>query len=784
MLAAPAAVAAGKDKAHPSPKVAAKGGPGGKSKAAVHRKAGVAQRSASHARAGKSKTSKSKSNRSARRPVSIKDVPFPRPRPGNQAAATGFASNAPAGSAQRAIGHIAAIPPLPPQPPITAPAYAAPVAPDAPPFTPARLAAPLAMSDGAATSAADLAIAKQALALIDKNKMEDATQVARGAQDPLVRKLVEWVILRDYNNHADFARYAAFIGANPSWPSVNMFRRRAEAILWQDRADPAVIKSFFAVTKPMTAKGELALARVLMGQGDTAGARKLVSDAWRTDALSSDAEKQVLDEFGGLLTRADHKARMDTRLYSEDFDAGTRAAARLGGAEAAIAKARIAVMKKARNAGALLDAVPQEARRDAGYIFNRIQYLRRADKLAEAAQLMLAAPRNPSEICDTDEWWVERRLLARKLLDIGDSKTAYLVARDAAPPAQDNYRVDHHFTAGWIALRFLNEPRTALSHFAQIARGTTNPTALARAAYWQGRAAEAAGRHAEAKRFYERGAAYHSTYYGQLARAKVGIGNMVLRTVPEIPPAASRLEIVRAVEILYALDQADLVVPIAAELPDRTIDGGALAAVAAVMEKNSDARSLLLLGKGALNRGLPFDVHAYPIVGLPRYQPIGPAVEPWVAYSIARQESGFNPRVVSPAKAMGLMQVTPPTGKYIAKKFNIAYDQKRLLGDPAYNVQLGAAELGDLIQDYGGSYIMSFAAYNAGRGRVRQWVERYGDPRDPDVDPIDWVERIPFSETRNYVQRILENMQVYRIRFGGPPRLMIEADLQRGHSLN
>ena len=183
-------------------------------------------------------------------------------------------------------------------------------------------------------------------------------------------------------------------------------------------------------------------------------------------------------------------------------------------------------------------------------------------------------------------------------------------------------------------------------------------------------------------------------------------------------------------------------------------------------------------------RGHPRDLYAHPTVGLPGYSPIGPAIDPSVAYSIARTESHFNQRVVSTAQAVGLMQVTPAAGKYIAKKFKAMFDWNRMRTDPVYNTQIGAAELGDLIQYYRGSYILTFAGYNAGRGRVKEWIERFGDPRDPNVDPIDWVERIPFAETRNYVPRILEALQVYRIRFGGGDKLMIEADIRRGASAN
>jgi soluble lytic murein transglycosylase len=221
-----------------------------------------------------------------------------------------------------------------------------------------------------------------------------------------------------------------------------------------------------------------------------------------------------------------------------------------------------------------------------------------------------------------------------------------------------------------------------------------------------------------------------------------------------------------------------------ADLGDKSSDVGVLAMLAELTAKYRDARGMLLLGKLALARGHALDHAAFPTIGVPDYQPIGPAIEPAIVYSIVRQESWFNPKTVSSANALGLMQVTPPAGRYVTKKFNATFDQKRLLTDMVYNVQIGAAELGDLIRDYRGSYIMTFAAYNAGRGRVREWVGRYGDPRDPKVDPIDWVERIPFSETRNYVQRVMENVQVYRVRFGGTSRLLIEADLRRGATAN
>jgi soluble lytic murein transglycosylase len=632
-------------------------------------------------------------------------------------------------------------------------------------------------------SAADLAAVREAIEYTRRGRAKDATEVQQRIADPLARKLVEWAILRSDENGADFSRFQAFIAANPSWPSIPMFRKRAEAMLWQEHADLATIRAFTG-DRPLSAKGRFALGRALLAQGDRAGAQALIREAWRSESLPTEAEEQILGTFGDLITRTDEKVRMERRLYANDNATALRAAHRLGGVEPGIAKVRAAVNSKASNAEQMLKDLPSSANQDTGLLFSYVQLLRRADKIAEAAQYMLGAPRDAAQIVDPDEWWVERRLIARKLLDIGDPSTAYRVVKEAVPPNKENYRVEHEFTAGWIALRFLKDPATAAQHFARIGTGISNPISLARAGYWRGRTAEAMNKAQEARTHYEQAARYSTAYYGQLARARLGLPEIALASPPvpsaEKRSAMARHEVVRATEILYAINERDLVVPIVADLAERGSDIGVLAALAELTAKHDDARCALLIGKGALGRGHPFDHYAFPTFGLPRYSSIGPEVEPAVVYSIARQESAFNPRDVSSANALGLMQVTPEAGRYVAKKFNVTFDQKRLLHDNVYNMQIGAAELGDDIAAYNGSYIMAFAGYNAGRGRVREWVERYGDPRDPKVDPVDWVERIPFSETRNYVQRIIENVQVYRARFGGGNRLLIEADLHRG----
>ena len=702
-------------------------------------------------------------------------IPLPKPRPIAHNAAVPKSVGAGASENQKETAKSGAM--------AAAPATTPPLAPAARQHTAAparRPTLPAAVATTASTSKADMDTLENVIELIRKHKPDDATQTAAAITDPVARKLAEWIILRSDDNGATVERYRAFLSANPSWPSQTFLRRRLEAALWDDHRDDSVVWSWFENESPVSAKGRFSLARALLARGDRANAERLVREAWRIDPMSEDTESIALDLFGALLTPGDQKARMDTLLYGSEHEAALRAAKRLGAGHVALAKARIADYKKASNTRALLEEVPRELHSDPGYIFSKIQLLRREEKFAEAAQLMLAAPRDPARLHNLDEWWIERRLLARKMIDAGEHRSAYLIARDAALPTRDIYRTEQEFTAGWIALRFLNDPATAAQHFARIGVGSVNPTTLARAGYWQGRAAEAAGRSEAARASYTAAAAQSTSYYGQLARAKLGLTHIELNDAAAARGrGVERLEIVRAVELLYALDEGEIAVPIFADMGENG-DPDALTGLGELASRHSDARAMLLVGKAALNRGLPFDFFAYPVSGVPPFRAIGPEVERSVIYAIARQESAFNPNDVSSAQAYGLMQVTPDAGKYVCKRAGVGFDLARMKSDPVYNVALGSAELGGLLEDYRGSYIMTFAGYNAGRGSVKKWIDRYGDPRDQKVDAVDWVELIPFSETRNYVQRVMENLQVYRARFGGGTKLQIEADLHRG----
>jgi len=505
----------------------------------------------------------------------------------------------------------------------------------------------------------------------------------------------------------------------------------------------------------------------LTGDGKTSEAAVLVRAVWREAGLNAQLEAKARTDFGFYLDKADHKFRADRLLYKEQIAGAFRAAALAGPDVLALAKARAAVINE-EPSDKLLAAVPLTLRTDPGFLFAKIHKLRHAGKIRAAADIMLAAPRDPALLVDGDEWWIERRLLARKLLDQNDAAIAYRVCAEHSAVSHE-MRIEAEFTAGWIALRFLNDPARAARHFDAIAKLAETPMSRARAAYWQGRTAEATSANdaaTAARAFYEQAAVHQTTYYGQLARGKLGLTALPIRSISNEAKGDDREDAVKVIELLYAAGEKDLAAPLVIEAARHLADETQVAALASLVAKQRDAHLSLNFGKTVSLRGMPIDELAFPDYGVPAFEPLQNSAAPPVVYSVARQESAFEPSAVSAAGAKGLMQMILSTAKRTASHAGVAFDSKRLLTDAAFNAQLAARHLGELLAEQKGSYILTFAAYNAGGKRVKEWIGAYGDPRKPGVDPIDWVERIPFTETRNYVQRVIENLGVYQARLG------------------
>ncbi|MCB5176121.1 lytic transglycosylase domain-containing protein [Microvirga lenta] len=637
-------------------------------------------------------------------------------------------------------------------------AVAAP-APEGQPAAPAEGFVPLQKVDG------DLDHLPSILKAYRDGDWTEATILKTKLTQPAAVALTEWFAIRG-GIPVGFDRMMAFQKDYPDWPVTTLLRRKAEEALVAERRPSSEVRAFFAHQAPLTASGRIALAFALKADGLEAQANDQIRHVWREDSFGNDLERRILDRFPGVLSQADHRFRMERFLLKENWGAATRAAGHAGNDYATLVKARMGIFQGKKKAEKAFAAVPAALRKDPSYLFSRALFLRRSNKLVEAAAVIQAAPRDHELRVDGDEWWAEQRLITRTLLDKGDAKNAYEVASHhaAESPAQ---QIEAEFHAGWIALRFLNDPTSAARHFATVAKTASTPISVARIAYWQGRAAEAAGAEADAKLFYERAADMPTTYYGQLAMDKLG-RKVPLRSADPLSEeerkAFEALAPVQAVKLLQQIDEPDLALSLYIDLAQTLSDPGKLDALAGVATAENNPRAVLAIGKIATQRGFPLDTHAYPLAAIPDFEPVGDEVEPAMVYAIARQESAFNPRAVSSAGARGLMQLMPATAKRTAKRFKVDFDLQRLTQDPSYNAKLGAAHLGELMEDWKGSHILAFASYNAGGGNVIKWVRAYGDPRQPHVDVVDWIERIPFYETRNYVQRVMENLLVYRQR--------------------
>ena len=647
-------------------------------------------------------------------------------------------------------------------------------------YAPADGGMPGGPGDPAALVHVDLAGVRAVLTAYRAGDLAGGDALARALPEPIARTAAEWAALRLQPRAVGLARINSFADAHPGWAANDWLRRRAEDLLLSDKRYAGQASAAFRAAPPASPAGLIVAARTLRDESRDDEAAAMIRPLWRDQELTESLETIVKDDFGDLLTRVDHKARADRLIYKERAGAGLRAAALAGPDVVALARARLAVAAEDAS-DKLMAAVPKAMQADPAYAFALAHKLRHADKIDEAVKVVLAAPRDPARVIGGDEWWIERRLLARKALDRGEPSIAYRLCDEHAAVSTAS-KIEAEFHAGWIALRFLNDAALAAPHFEHAAKIAETPMSRARAAYWQGRAAEALGQADNAAAAYARAAETGIAFYGQLARVKLGRADLAVRTPARTAASDERVETVRVVELLYAAGERELAFALALDAARNLTDEAQMAALGVVVDQVRDARTTLVLGKIATSRGFALDAMAFPTFGIPGYQPLPNSADRAIVLAIARQESEFSPGVVSGAGAKGLMQMIPSTARRTAEHAGVPFDEKRLLAEPAFNAQLGAAHLGELIGEHGGSLILAFAAYNAGGKHVKEWIDAYGDPRAPGVDPVDWIERIPFTETRNYVQRIIENLQVYHARFGQPVTLALDGDVRRARA--
>jgi len=630
----------------------------------------------------------------------------------------------------------------------------------------------------------------------------NAGAAAELTDDRLVEMLVEWALLIDNNETQAFGQITDFIKANPGWPRLGALRNKAERAITPDDSDRAII-AWFRAYPPRTVEGASAYAAALDRNGEDDEAIAVIRGAWIGFDMKAADEKAFLADFGGHLEPEHDWARLDRLLWDNRRSAANRQINRVGREYRALAEARMRLMRRKGNAKAALEAVPAWLAKDRGLIYEWVRWNRRKenDDVAIAALLALEG-----DLGHPKRWWTERQMLARRALLSGDAETAYQLVRNHGLE-RGVARADAEFLAGWIALRFRGEARTAFGHFSRLYETVRYPISRARAAYWSGRAAEAAGEQQTARQWFQTAARNTTTFYGQLAARRIGIAVTPAPSQEfEISTAAravfDRDQLVRAVRIFVSLQEAarDPDTPAARSKPDPHDDPrGFLATLneddmlrwflrhiarqsetdkewklAAQLARDSGRVDIAVyIARQAARDGILLGELAYPTLVLAEDIP----PEPALLHALIRQESAFDVRARSRAGARGLMQLMPATARQVARKLKVkGHSTARLTSDPHHNVALGSAYLDSMLGRYEGSMIMALAAYNAGPHRVDQWLVDYGDPRGSLDDAIDWIESIPFSETRNYVQRIMEALPIYRQKLTGAQVAVLRAE--------
>jgi soluble lytic murein transglycosylase len=632
-------------------------------------------------------------------------------------------------------------------------------------------------------SANDRDIFGRAMSAADRGDWIGAQGLAAQGYDPIARNIITWRYLMDQNSGASFGQIDAFLRANPNWPGRNTLYIRAETAM-DPLMTPSSIVAWFGDRQPASGIGMVRLGEALVATGNAPKGRDFIVRGWINYSFTQPQEIQIGMAHGDILTPDIDRRRMDSLLWREDAGSAQRQMSRVTDEVQAIARARLALKRGGVSAGqALVNNLSAYGQRDAGVQFDLARALRKAQQNNPAEVAMLRVDKNVASAYPK-AWWGELNNLARSAIKDRDYRTAYALTSDTGLSSGSEF-AEAEFLAGWLALRKLNNSAAAMSHFKKLEGGVSRPISRSRAHYWEGRAAEAMGDSATAYQQYQIAAQDGDTFYGQLALAKIDSTPTLHLKDTAIDPGSARADfdadpLNRAIRVLGDLGAVNLLRTYAAYAADQTPEPKHTILLAEMLSNMGFRDVAVRVAKTASYNGSPMLKYGHPVIAVPIYP--GPYTAPEQAMTLAliRQETEFDPTAISGPGAAGLMQLMPGSAKIAAQQAGLPYKQYALTTDTTYNMQLGMTEFSAHVNKWGGSLIMAAAGYNAGDGNVSKWTNDYGDPKSPTVDPIDWIESIPFTETRNYVMRVMENFEVYRNRLaGGDQPLRIMADVYR-----
>ena len=627
----------------------------------------------------------------------------------------------------------------------------------------------------------------KALDAADNNRWVDVRSAIARISDPGARGLLRWRMAIDGNSGMGFSDLSKALEDFKGWPDSEKISAQAEITIMTSTLPATERVTWLTAHGPSTGEGVLALADAYNSNARTEDMNRVIRTAYRTWQMTPDIARTMESRYGGAISAEDDWARADMLLWRDNTSAAQAMLPKLTPEQRALINARIGLMKNQKKVDPLVQAVPADLQDDPGFLLDRARWRARRGQEDGELELLIRIKGSVAPEVGRGEIWSEKQSVVRRLIREGDFSTAYALAADHGLTTGDAFR-DAEWMAGWLALTKLNDPAKAEGHFRTFGAGVTAPISVARAGYWLGEALSALKRPTEAQAAYASAAKYPYVFYGQLAAEKIVAAKpdatiLQLAPVPALSDADraafAHRPAIRAAILLAETGRLASFERFSYAIDDTLESAQQHQMLFDIAEGYLEMRAAVRGGKAGLARGFVAPDAVFPLLDLPK-SPRSGSAEPAMVLALSRQESEFNPLAVSSADARGLMQLIPRYAQAEAKKVGMPFRASWLTDDPNYTLKVGRAFLDDLVDQYNGSYIMAAAAYNAGPSRVHQWVNDYGDPRGS-TDPVQWIESIPFSETRNYVQRVLENTEVYRSRLAGKPvRLSLGADLHRG----
>jgi soluble lytic murein transglycosylase len=610
----------------------------------------------------------------------------------------------------------------------------------------------------------DMEIYRRAFKAAHRRKFDKALATANTANDPLPAKAIRWIFLKSKHKKVQFKDITDFLDENPEWPHLKTLQRRAEEAMPSDFPPNAAL-IWFEKFPPITSKGATQRAEALLATGEQKDGVQAIRDAWIKHNFTYRDARKFRRKHRSYLRDEDHLARLDRLLWDSKAGAAKQQLQIVDKGHQRLAQARIELFTRGPGVDYAVARVPASLQDDPGLLYERIRWRRRHKLRDKALPLLETAP--TENLSRPEKWWIERRIFTRRALRAGDMSVAYRLAKNHGQTGRVE-RAEAEWLAGWIALRFLHQYEEAFVHFKRLFKEVRYPVSQSRAAYWAGRAADAANETTIATQWYRVAAAHGTRFYGQLAAGHLAPAERS-KLPPETPPSEADVatfqnrELVRLIQRLGQLGERKL----------------AKSFLSNIIRKNDDPANWVLVGRLAHAVGRQdYAVHAsrYALrqgvvltsAGYPKLQTQTNAeLDPALVHALIRQESAFDDKAISRAGARGLMQLMPTTALRVARKLKIRYSRGRLTQDPAYNIQLGQAYLKRMLDKFDGSIILALSAYNAGPRSAARWVRQNGEPGPNVLDMVDWIEQIPYTETRNYVQRVLENRTVYHGRKNG-----------------